>query len=66
MSQLALFGLSCVIMTITPLYAYEHHLVFVAFSFILSLHALERRIISIRWLWLLAPLQLRLPYRYFY
>ena len=54
-SQLALFGLSCVIMTITPLYAYEHHLVFVAFPLVLSLHALERKIISSKWIFVLGP-----------
>lgn len=54
-SQVALLGLSSVIMTITPLYAYEHHLVFVAFPIILSLHALERKIISLKWLWVLIP-----------
>ena len=54
-AQLALFGFSCVVMTVTPLYAYEHHLIFVAFPLILCLHSLQRKLISWKWGVLLIP-----------
>lgn len=53
--DIPLTGAMIALMTVTPLYAYEHHLVFAVLPMVIVLHGIQTQSLSRKWTWLVAP-----------